>query len=252
MTIRPVYCAGVTPALSHARLLLSERGVPITDSPQWNTGHLLLDVPSFRPGSPLAEGTKLDTLLSSLPRDVTVWGGNFGDRMPEGCKTVDLLKDEDYLTENAAITADCTLSLLSSRVKTSWDQTPTLIIGWGRIGKRLAPLLGALGCPVTLAVRSGRDLDALGALGYDAVTCEKMASRIQRFRLVINTAPAPVLSGSDYAENPDCLKIDLASKKGIEGQDVVWARGLPGIYAPERSGKLIADTFLRLVKEETP
>ena len=45
---------------------------------------------------------------------------------------------------------------------------------------------------------------------------------------------------------PECLKIELASVSGMEGDDVIIARGLPGIWAPETSGRLIARTVLRL------
>jgi hypothetical protein len=45
----------------------------------------------------------------------------------------------------------------------------------------------------------------------------------------------------------DCLKIDLASQIGIEGDDVLWARGLPGKDAPESAGWLIARTIERLL-----
>ena len=44
--------------------------------------------------------------------------------------------------------------------------------------------------------------------------------------------------------------IDLASEPGMQGKSVIPARGLPGKYAPESSGKLIADTILRVLKEE--
>ena len=68
------------------------------------------------------------------------------------------------------------------------------------------------------------------------------------FRVVINTAPAVVL--------PQCpagiFKMELSSVMGIAGEDVLWARGLPAIYAPESSGNLIADTIIRLVKKEEP
>lgn len=48
----------------------------------------------------------------------------------------------------------------------------------------------------------------------------------------------------------NCLKIELASLPGIAGDDVIPARGLPGIYVPESSGKLIADTLLHRLQEE--
>ena len=42
------------------------------------------------------------------------------------------------------------------------------------------------------------------------------------------------------------MKIELASKAGMVGDDIIPARGLPGIHMPESSGELIAKTFLRL------
>ena len=52
------------------------------------------------------------------------------------------------------------------------------------------------------------------------------------------------------AQCRNCLKIELASLPGIAGDDVIPARGLPGIYVPESSGKLIADTLLHRLQEE--
>ena len=50
---------------------------------------------------------------------------------------------------------------------------------------------------------------------------------------------------------PGCVKLELASSPGMEGSDIIQARGLPGKMAPESSGKLIARTVLRLgVKED--
>ena len=252
MTAKPVYCAGITPALRYARQFLSYEGVPITDTPGWDTGHLLLDVPSFRPGTPPADSKKLDTLLSSLPRDVTVWGGNLEHPGLEGFHTVDLLKDEFYLSENAAITAHCTINIAAPLLKTTWCQTPTLIIGWGRIGKCLGRLLKNMDCPISIAARSEKDRAALRSLGYRAVEMGKWSGILPEFRLIINTAPATVLTQPEVQGLDDCVKIDLASKKGIEGDDVVWARGLPGIHAPESSGQIIARSILRRIKEESP
>ena len=39
--------------------------------------------------------------------------------------------------------------------------------------------------------------------------------------------------------------MDLASVRGISGDRVIWARGLPNQDAPEESGMLIAKTALR-------
>ena len=237
--------AGVTPALSYTRQFLREAGIPVTDSFRWDVKHLLLDVPSFRPG-----GLDPDTVLASLPKDIIIWGGNLNHTSLKGYRCIDLLKDEQYLTANAAITADCTLHLITTMAASPWSGSRILVIGWGRIGKCLADKLQELGCCVTVTARSLSDRSLLNQLGFQSMDTECMSDRLSGFDMIINTVPAPVLKESDLLECSSCLKIDLASKKGIAGDDVVWARGLPGKYAPERSGRLIADTVLRIRKEE--
>lgn len=238
MTMKPVYCAGVTPALNSAAAFLSGQGIAVEHSPLWSTGHLLLDVPSFRPGGWNRQA--LDTLLASLPADITIWGGNI---RIEGYRCVDLLQDEGYLWENGAITARCTLKLASPLLKKDWKDASVLILGWGRIGTHLGKLLKDLGADVAIAARKETDRLRLEALGYRAVD---FGTPVTGCDLVVNTVPRPLYRASDFEES--CLLMDLASEKGIDGDRVLWARGLPGIHAPEESGALIAKTFLRLVK----
>lgn len=123
------------------------------------------------------------------------------------------------------------------------------MIGWGRIGKCLGKLLGSMGADVTVAARKESDRAMVNALGYGATDLSRAVP--SRFRLIFNTAPAPVLSAQQLQTCPrNCVKIDLASSRGLEGDDVIWARGLPGKMLPESSGKLIADTVLRLISKE--
>ena len=234
-------CAGATPAIKHARHFLANSGIPFSDSPNWNTRHLLLDVPSFRPG--LWTEENLDTLLASLPNDVLIWGGNLNHPSLASYRTIDLLKDETYLLENAVITADCTISLAGSLLDRSWEGSRVLIIGWGRIGKSLSNKMKDLGCDVTVYSRSHIHRCEARSLGLSA---EAITENIDTFHIIINTAPAHVLT---VKKDSSTLCIDLASVKGISGDDVIWARGLPGTLAPEQSGKLIADTILRLSRE---
>ena len=244
------YCAGTTHALHHCARILAQVGVSVTSSPGWETGHLLLDVPSFRPGGILSHPEALDTLLGSLPQDITIWGGNLDHPSLAGFHTVDLLKNEPYLQENATITARCALMLALPLLQTPPQDSPVLIIGWGRIGKSLAALLKEKGYPVTVAARRDETRTILTGLGYEAADCNDLSSLLPDVRLIFNTAPAPVLSEEVTALYKKCVKMDLASQKGIAGDDVIWARGLPGIHAPEESGKLIAHTILDILKEE--
>lgn len=247
MSQRSVFCAGKTPAAKYARQHLMEYGVPTVDNPEWDTDNLLLDVPSFQRG--LWTDEALDTLLASLPGNVTIWGGNLDHPSLEGYFRIDMLQDETYLVKNADITADCAIPIAQSFLKQPWVQSPTLIIGYGRIGKALAHKLHHLDCPVTIASGSNRKRAELGSSGFACVDSADLPRELTSYKLIINTAPARMLTAETLSTYRDCVKLDLASRKGLESPDVIWARGLPGKYAPEQSGKLIADTFLRLSGE---
>ncbi len=245
-----VYCGGATPAMEYARIFLMEAGVICVREPGLNVRHLLLDIPSFAPAGKLRSGGNLDTLLASLPRDVKIYGGNLDHPNLTGYACIDFLQNEEYLAKNAAITADCALQVAAAKMSASFRDTPALIIGWGRIGKCLGQLLASFGGEITIAARKEADRAMIRALGWKSADPKDLKEVLHRVRLVFNTVPFPVISedGRMFCEN--CLMIDLASQKGILGSDVIWARGLPGVYAPESSGKLIARTFLDLWRKE--
>ena len=233
-----IYIAGGSPALQYAGRFLSEAGLAVTDSPGGDVTHALLPVP-YGPGSGLWEEA-----AGALSKDVTVFGGNISGPGFAGYKTVDLLQNEDYLAENAAITADCAVRIAGSHLGVIFRDCPVLVLGWGRIGKCLAKMLTALGAEVTVAARKERDRAMARALGYHAAD---FGGALSPYRIIFNTAPAPVLPEMAL---PGCIRIDLASQKGMAGDDVIWARGLPGKMLPESSGKLIAKTVLDLLCQE--
>lgn len=242
-----IYPAGISPALTAAVRYLKEKGLTIADAPDKSVTHLLLPVPSFESGGHLKGGGDLQALLGQLPNKIAVFGGNLDTPLLAGYQTADFLKDEQYLSENAVITADCAIHIARSALPRVWKHTPVLIIGWGRIGKHLAGLLQKAGADVTVAARKTADRAMLRSLGYRAIAPNALEDTLGQFRVLFNTAPAPVISEAQAPRfRADSIRIDLASIKGIAGSDVIWARGLPGKDAPEASGELIAETFIRL------
>jgi dipicolinate synthase subunit A len=222
-------------------------GLGITDTPGENVRYLLLDVPAFGPNSQLRGGGDPEILLSRLPEDIMICGGNLSNPKLDGYETMDFLKDEIYLCENAYITAECALDVALPYLSRTIRECPVLIIGWGRIGKCLGQLLKNMGAEVTIAARNPDQRATIHALGYSAVDIESVPESLDHFRLLYNTAPSPVLNQDQLSHcRQDCVKIELASRDGLEGEDIITARGLPGIHLPESSGKLIAETFLRL------
>ena len=242
-----IFSGGSTAACRYAASYLHSLGLPVTDSPRRDIRYLLLDAPAFGPNGQLRGGGPVENLLSQLPEDILVCGGNLSHPALDGYDTVDFLKDEDYLCDNAYITAECALDVAFPYLKRTVRHCPILIIGWGRIGKCLGQLFKRMGADVTIAARNPAYRAMIHALGFHAVSLEQLPESLGHFRLLYNTVPHPVLSPKDLLQcREDCVKIELASKDGMDGDDIIIARGLPGIHMPESSGKLIADTFLRL------
>ena len=244
MGLELIYPTGTTDACRYAADFLAQAGIRLVDHPSPEITHLLLDVPSFQDSGQFRGGGDLKDLLRMLPADVTVIGGNLEPL--EGRRRMDLLKNEGYLAQNAAITAECAIQVAAAHMQSVFSGSPVLVIGWGRIGKCLALLLKGLGAQVLIAARKEADRAMAAALGFGAVDTAALDPR--PYRVVFNTVPYPILH-TEGTEKSRTLLIELASKPGISGSNVISARGLPGIYAPESAGRLMADTILRKFRE---
>ncbi len=246
-----VYAAGSTKACQYASDFLSSSGIDTIDHPTPEVTHLLLDVPSFTDDGTLRGGGDFSELLRRLPKEITIVGGNLNHPALINHTIVDLLRDPEYLARNASITSECALQVAAMAMDSTFADSPILILGWGRIGKCLARMLRGMGADVTVAARKEEDRAMLSGLGYTAADITRLASCLPKFSLIFNTVPALILSQEDTTLSKECTLIDLASKPGIEHNTVITARGLPGIYAPRSSGKLIAETVKKLCMEET-
>ena len=201
---------------------------------------LLLPVPSFDKDGNINGST--DT--PCFPDNKLIIGGNLTSLQQAGLHTLDLLQDPVYLAENAAITAHCAVNLAMAQSMFTLRRCPVLVIGWGRIGKCLAALLKNSGADVTVAARKPADRAILQAMDYKALPVNDLDTA--PYKVIFNTVPEMIL--------PHCfgqsLKIDLASSPGIGGSNLLHAKGLPNRYAPESSGKLIADSVIRIMSEK--
>jgi len=240
-----LYPIGVSESCRYASRFLEIGGISLTDHPTPEITHLLLDVPNF------SEIDTLKELLRMLPKTITVIGGKLDPDDWKKYRIMDLLRDPYYLAKNAAITAECALQAAAPHLNTTFTDSPALILGWGRIGKCLSKLLFAMGCTVTVAARKEQDRAMLNALGYGAVDFQDVPQTLRHCKLLFNTVPDLPLHSSIVDNWKNGIAIDLASAPGMQGKAVIPARGLPGKYAPESSGRLIAETVLRLIKEET-
>lgn len=239
-----VFCiAGFSPALEYAKPILTCNSFRFTDLPGPEVTHLLLPIPSFNPDGQIRGGGNLSNILPLLNPETVIIGGNIG-----GVPGLDLLKDPFYVSQNAALTADCAVRFAASRMDIGWKGCKVLILGWGRIGKCLSKLLQATGANVTVAARKEADRALAAALGFRAVSINDTTALLPQQDIIFNTVPALILGEhqTDMCAG-DCLLIELASKPGILGKHVIPALGLPGKMVPRSSGKLIAETIIRLI-----
>lgn len=237
-----LYPIGCRPACRIAAKKLQEAGIPLTDHPCPEVTHLLLDTPAFCQ-------LPLRDVLDTLPEDITVIGGKLNDPCLHNYLCIDLLKDEQYLAKNAAITAQCAVTLAASSLQCTLQDANTLIIGWGRIGKCLARILRGMDADPVILSRKEKDRAILSALGFRTIAPSELPANLPDFGLILNTAPELVINEAASGLCRNAVKLDLASEPGIDGENVIRARGLPGRYAPESSGRLIAETVLRHMKE---
>lgn len=231
----PICCPVTTPAIAAATTYLNHLGFHTTDVPISSAAHILLPVPSF----PVCE-----SYIQLLNRQAIISGGNLVHPALDGFLTVDFLQDPYYLAENAAITARCAMNLLTQNITELICSKNALILGWGRIGKCLAKELQLSGFSVTIAARRADSLAMARALGFSDISLSDAQEKHGAFDVIFNTIPAMVLP--ELHMKHGAIAMELASSPGMSGDHIISARGLPGKYAPEESGKLIAETFIRL------
>ncbi len=237
-------CLGTNPAHIYAQEYLKNHGITITSQATPECRGILLDVPAAKPQH-WAE------LSQILPSGCHVFGGKLDFDVDTKFIKQDLLTDPEFTARNADITARCALRLACEKLESTLLGAPVLIVGWGRIGKCLAQYLRALGADCRIYARKAENRALLNALGYQGISWQETVDALPRIKILFNTAPEPVISRRMSQLCSDALLIDLASTPGIDAQNAIRARGLPGKMAPESAGELIAQTVIRLWTEDT-
>lgn len=202
----------------------------------------------------------IDKLLKdNLTKNQYVFGGKFSKRwkdffMEKEISYSDFMEDETVTCENAAITAEATVAEVIRNSRYSIHGQKIIITGFGRCAKEIARKLSALGAKVTILARRAEARREARELGYEAVDFSYGPEEAYGTRVYVNTVPAPVLTKSIIREmHADSVIIDIASKPGgcdrreteKYGILVVEALGLPGIYTPKSSAKILADAICR-------
>lgn len=222
--------------------------------------------------SDLSDGNelRLTHLLDSIDKDQPVFGGRFPPAFKNaaeehGVRLLDYSEQELFQIRNARPTAEGALEIAMRELPVVLDRIEAAVIGYGRIGRVLADMLGALGASVTIAARKPVDLTWADMHRFRPLKIEVVDQKNtlctlgKHCRVIFNTVPywlfdRTVLESLD----PEVLFIDLASSPGgVDpqtaqncGVKVIRALSLPGKCAPQTAGEIIADTVLDMLRRE--
>ena len=222
---------------------------------------ILLPFPASRDGkvlnaplSPLP--VPLPVLFSMIPEHAPILCGrpeSLAPHLSEGHPIYDYALSEDYLEQNARITAEGAISLLMQRLRAPLFETPCLVLGSGRIARHLCDLLVGLHAPVAIFARNR---DAKMPHGIQVHPLLSLPAEIGKYRVLINTVPAPVLEPPLLLRAPEGgLLLELSAVPGVvstdacrrAGIELLVAPALPGRYAPEGAGRAIADAVATIL-----
>ena len=229
-----------------------------------STDGVRINCPLDRSGA-LSE-VKLSTLVRLADVGATVIGGKMPPAFAalaeaRGLRVCDLLSLEAFEIKNAYITAEAALSIAMNSLSKNVCSSHVAVTGFGRIAKQLSRLLASLGAHVTVAARKESDLAYAGTLGYSCLKIEgeRWSDSLQSgCDVIFNTVPHTIFDREFLiAVDKKTLLIELASVPGgfdisaaqELGSNVSWALSLPGKYAPESAGEIIAECVMRLVGE---
>lgn len=208
----------------------------------------------FAPLSPAP--VPFEDILSYAAPDCTVLAGGSCPRLTELCREhslslVNYFASETLTLQNAALTAESAVMLLTGSTDGSLLGSKVLITGYGRIAKALAARLQPFGCDVTIAARRRESLCEARLLGFSALPLEGL--NLSDFDFIVNTVPAPLFTAEDFSKiKSGCVFLELASLPNsppAKHVKYIHGGGLPGKYSPKTAGRFIAEELLRVLPD---
>jgi hypothetical protein len=159
---------------------------------------------------------------------------------------INYAKDENFLNENAYITAECALGFSIMEMGKTVKSSKVAIIGYGRIAKHLSKMLVSLGASVTVYARREKVREEAKNLAITALHTDFVSGNLTScdFDVIYNTVPEKIVSKivSDKITTKTIV-YDLASLPG-GFEDINFPKrllALPGKIMPFASAMAIFD-----------
>ena len=225
-----------------------------------STKHLvLLPVPTTKDGVHV-NGTDIplaDTLVNVGRGSIVVGYALPADYKKEvedlGGEALDLSLDEEFLLENARITAIGALGYLLTTSKGVPSEGRIGVVGYGRIGSYLVRYLLFFGAKVRVYTSKMLTSIELGECGVDSVCVCEWGGGVYDFSgldVLINTAPKDMKESFPLGKCDDLRILELASGNNFDG--VLGVEKLPALperMYPESAGEAYTRAIRRFLLE---
>jgi hypothetical protein len=217
---------------------------------------LILPIPTTRDGK-MVNGTEcpLDELLTLADPSLMIAGYGIPPSIREraellGAGVYDAALDEDFLMENARITAHGALGRILTETDRDMSDLSIGVIGYGRNGSALSELLMFLGSRVRIFSGSEEKIVALAAAGAEVGSIDD--SDFSDLDILINTAPSRILSPDKEVEllRSGVRIIELASGHNFSSDEVNVMASIPDKMYPVSSGRMYAKYILRALSNK--
>jgi hypothetical protein len=217
---------------------------------------LLLPIPSSTDGVHVRDTDILLGAIGAIPYECSVivcYGIDKAQRSAWaelGISVIELSRNEEYLVANSRLTAEAVLrDILDGADGRAPCHLKIGIIGYGRIGQRLAALLAFLGARIrvfTSRTELSLDLCMLGVSGMDSLCLagDEAGNALGGLDILINTAPARLIPPGAAGVLKNTRIIELASGENIP-PGILYERlpSLPAKRFPASAGYMLADAI---------
>ncbi|MDD4110321.1 MAG: NAD(P)-dependent oxidoreductase [Clostridia bacterium] len=195
---------------------------------------------------------------NKFSNDITIFAGNLSDEIKnifgtKNIKLVNMIKDEQFVVDNAKLTAEGVLAHIISDTEKSIFENKILVLGFGRCGKEILNLLNKLGLDVSMVTFNKKKLAIIKNKMYLEYEFFK---DLKDFDIVINTIPTKIIGDEmlNYFNNNaivleiasvNCLNKELLASKSF---NYILCPALPMVFSAESAGKIMFESIKRTLE----
>ena len=161
---------------------------------------------------------------------------------------IDVIKDPDFAIKNAIPTAEGVIKIIIENTDITIWKSNIALIGFGRVGKRIAEVLNKLGANIWCYDIKKEEVANIKMCGYNVL--KDICESLEQKDIIINTVPETIIKEQNLKYiSKDSLIVDVASESGgidfkyaeINNYKCIHALGLPGNIAPKSAASYIKE-----------